>query len=279
MGPGDHRAVLRRRPGVDIEAAYAAQWAFVQSKLDAGDKLIGVKLGLTSWAKQEAMGVTEPLYAWITSGMIAGAGQPVDRQSLIQPRGAGDRLPAGPRRHRACDRHQRAGRHQRPSSPRWISSTPGTATTVHLAGRHRRQRQRGTGRARPAGPPTWSTCGWSAARCERGDRGGHGGGGGHGCTRQLRWPGGWPTASAHAVSACARDGWCCPVASPHRCRSNRARQSRQNWTGWVRWRSTAARGHSVSSWRRLVRVSSISSDPCPDRMVRVAYTVKPLIWP
>ena len=111
-----------------------------------------------------------------------------------------------------------------------------------------------------------------------GDRGGHGGGGGHGGTRQPRWPG-WPTASAHAVSACARDGWCCPVASPRRCRSNRARPSRQNWTGWVRWRSTAARGHSVSSWRRLVRVSSISSDPCPDRMVRVAYKVKPLIWP
>ena len=130
----------------------------------------------------------------------------------------------------------------------------------------------------PQARPTWSTCGWSAARCERGDRGGHGGGGGHGGTRQPRWPG-WPTASAHAVSACARDGWCCPVASPRRCRSNRARPSRQNWTGWVRWRSTAARGHSVSSWRRLVRVSSISSDPCPDRMVRVAYKVKPLIWP
>src|SRR5271165_3484107 len=140
-------------PGIDIEAAYAAQWAFVQSKLDAGYKLIGVKPGLTSRAKQEAMGVTEPLYGWITSGMIAGAGQPVDRHSLIQPRGAGDRIPAGPERHRARDRHQRAGRHQRPSSPRWISSTPGTATTVHLAGRHRRQRQRGTGRARPPGPP------------------------------------------------------------------------------------------------------------------------------
>lgn len=97
-------------------------------------------------------------------------------------------------------------------------------------------------------------------------------------TRQSRWPG-WPTASAHVVSACARDGWCCPVASPRRCRSNRARPSRQNWTGWVRWRSTLARGHSVSSWRRLVRVSSTSSDPRPDRMVRVAYKVKPLIWP
>jgi hypothetical protein len=40
--------------GIDIEAAYAAQWAFVQSKLDAGYKLIGVKLGLTSWAEVAA---------------------------------------------------------------------------------------------------------------------------------------------------------------------------------------------------------------------------------
>ena len=163
-------------------------------------------------------------------------GQPVDRHSLIQPRGAGDRLPAGPRRHRACDRHQRAGRHQRPSSPRWISSIPGTATTVHLAGCHRRQRQRGTGRARPpARLADLVDLRLVGCALRAGDRGGHGGGGGHGGTRQPRWPG-WPTASAHAVSACARDGWCCPVASPRRCRSNRARPSRQNWTGWVRWR-------------------------------------------
>ncbi len=264
--------------GIDIEAAYAAQWAFVQSKLDADDKLIGVKLGLTSWAKQEAMGVTEPLYGWITSGMIAGAGQPVDRQSLIQPRGAGDRLPAGPRRHRARDRHQRPGRHQRPSSPRWISSTPGTATTVSPCRTSSPTMPARDGSCSPPGPPTWSTCGWSAAYCERGGPWRPRRRGRSWSTRQSRWLG-WPTASAHAVSACARDGWCCPVASPRRCRSNRARPSPQNWTGWVRWRSTAAGGHSVSSWRRLVRVSSISSDPCPDRMVRVAYKVKPLIWP
>jgi 2-keto-4-pentenoate hydratase len=27
--------------GIDIETAYAAQWAFVQSKLDAGEQLTG----------------------------------------------------------------------------------------------------------------------------------------------------------------------------------------------------------------------------------------------
>jgi 2-oxo-3-hexenedioate decarboxylase len=75
-----------RHPDIDIDTAYAAQWAFVESKLDAGEQLTGAKLGLTSRAKQEAMGVAEPLYGWITSGMISPYGEPVDRGSLIHPR-------------------------------------------------------------------------------------------------------------------------------------------------------------------------------------------------
>ena len=38
-------------------------------------------------------------------------------------------------------------------------------------------------------------------------------------------------------------------------------------------------GYSASTSRRLVLVSSTSSSPPPDRMVLVAYRVKPLIWP
>jgi hypothetical protein len=95
-------------------------------------------------------------------------GRPVDRHSLIQPRGAGDRLPAGPRRHRDSDRHQRAGRHLRPSSPRWISSTPGTATTVSPCRTSSPAMPARDGSCSPPGPPTWSTCGWPAVCCERG---------------------------------------------------------------------------------------------------------------
>ena len=73
-------------PDLDVETAYAAQWEFVQAKLGAGEQLAGAKLGLTSRAKQEAMGLAEPLYGWITSGMIVDYGGPVDRSSLIHPR-------------------------------------------------------------------------------------------------------------------------------------------------------------------------------------------------
>src|ERR1700735_2406776 len=75
-----------RHSDIDIETAYAAQWEFVQSKLNAGEQLTGAKLGLTSRAKQEAMNVAEPLYGWINSGMIVTAGGPVDRGRLIHPR-------------------------------------------------------------------------------------------------------------------------------------------------------------------------------------------------
>ena len=75
-----------RHPDISTDTAYEAQWEFVHAKLDAGEQLAGAKLGLTSRAKQEAMGVAEPLYGWVTSGMIAGHGAPVNRGSLIHPR-------------------------------------------------------------------------------------------------------------------------------------------------------------------------------------------------
>jgi len=73
-------------PDLDVETAYAAQAAFIAAKLAAGDILVGAKLGLTSRAKQQAMGVSEPLYGMITSSMLAPYGEPVDRAALIHPR-------------------------------------------------------------------------------------------------------------------------------------------------------------------------------------------------
>jgi 2-oxo-3-hexenedioate decarboxylase len=73
-------------PDLDLETAYAAQWAGVQAKLDAGEQLVGAKLGLTSKAKQQVMNVDSPLYGFVTSGMLASYGEPVQLAELIQPR-------------------------------------------------------------------------------------------------------------------------------------------------------------------------------------------------
>ncbi|MGH8929899.1 MAG: 2-keto-4-pentenoate hydratase [Egibacteraceae bacterium] len=73
-------------PDLDLATAYEAQWLAVRDRIERGERLIGAKLGLTSRAKQEAMGVAEPLYGWLTSGMLADPGAPLDLDQLIAPR-------------------------------------------------------------------------------------------------------------------------------------------------------------------------------------------------
>jgi len=73
-------------PDFDVEAAYEAQRLFVLAKADAGDAIVGAKLGLTSRAKQQAMNVDAPLYGTVTASMLAPYGQPLDLTALIHPR-------------------------------------------------------------------------------------------------------------------------------------------------------------------------------------------------
>jgi len=73
-------------PGLDADTGYRAQRMVVQHRLDHGERVIGAKLGLTSRAKQEAMGVYEPLYGWLTSGMVHPYGEPLPLAELIHPR-------------------------------------------------------------------------------------------------------------------------------------------------------------------------------------------------
>lgn len=73
-------------PDLDMETAYAAQWAGIEAKLKEGQSLVGAKLGLTSKAKQQVMNVNDPLYAFVTNGMIGPYGEPVDLANFIHPR-------------------------------------------------------------------------------------------------------------------------------------------------------------------------------------------------
>jgi 2-oxo-3-hexenedioate decarboxylase len=71
-------------PALDLETAYAIQDEALRLRRERGETLIGLKLGLTSRAKQERMGITSPLLAWLTDAMVLPAGVPVP--SLIHPR-------------------------------------------------------------------------------------------------------------------------------------------------------------------------------------------------
>ena len=73
-------------PELDLETGYAIQDMTLARRLERGEKLIGIKLGLTSRAKQQRMGVHFPFVAWLTDAMILPAGDPVPQDKLIHPR-------------------------------------------------------------------------------------------------------------------------------------------------------------------------------------------------
>jgi len=73
-------------PDLDLRTAYAVQDETLRRRLARGETLVGVKLGLTSRAKQRRMNVAAPLVAWLTDAMILPAGEPVPQGKLIHPR-------------------------------------------------------------------------------------------------------------------------------------------------------------------------------------------------
>ncbi|MCZ4534620.1 4-oxalocrotonate decarboxylase [Gordonia terrae] len=73
-------------PELDLDAAYTAQDVALADRMSNGERITGVKLGLTSRAKQQQMGVDVPSVAWLTDAMALPAGLPVPRGQLIHPR-------------------------------------------------------------------------------------------------------------------------------------------------------------------------------------------------
>lgn len=82
----DRGPITAEYPDLDLDAAYVAQDRLIERKVAAGETVIGVKLGLTSSAKQRRMGIDAPLTAWLTDAMVLPAGEPAPMDRLIHPR-------------------------------------------------------------------------------------------------------------------------------------------------------------------------------------------------
>ena len=65
---------------------YEIQNKVIDHRLKDGETIIGVKAGLTSVAKQQAMGVNEPVYGFITDRMVIQSGNKTDLSRFIHPR-------------------------------------------------------------------------------------------------------------------------------------------------------------------------------------------------
>lgn len=85
-----HRRVvsplLERAPDMSLSDAYAVQLQFVSRRVQAGEAIIGKKIGLTSKPVQDYLGVYEPDFGQLTSGMLRTEDQGIDLNELIQPK-------------------------------------------------------------------------------------------------------------------------------------------------------------------------------------------------
>ncbi len=79
-------AITKQVDELSIDDAYAIQAALLELQLGRGDTLAGAKLGLTSVAKQEQMGVSEPVYGWVRSSTVIGTDGNVTLSDYIHPR-------------------------------------------------------------------------------------------------------------------------------------------------------------------------------------------------
>ncbi|MEV0029578.1 4-oxalocrotonate decarboxylase [Nocardia sp. NPDC050793] len=73
-------------PTLDTATAYCIQDEALSQRIERGETVVGVKLGLTSPAKQRQMGVSAPLTAWLTDAMALPTGTPLPQDLLIHPR-------------------------------------------------------------------------------------------------------------------------------------------------------------------------------------------------
>lgn len=75
-----------RHPQLTVADAYAIQGLVARARLDAGAELVGRKVGLTSAAMQQMMGVEEPDFGRVFADELIESGGFAPRDELIQPR-------------------------------------------------------------------------------------------------------------------------------------------------------------------------------------------------
>lgn len=79
-----------RVSGLTIADAYLIQSRLVQRRIDAGEHIVGKKIGVTSAPVQQMLGVFEPDFGQLLSGMVYRNGDTIKLSSLIAPRAEGE---------------------------------------------------------------------------------------------------------------------------------------------------------------------------------------------
>ena len=75
---------------ISIEDAYHIQQRMIARRIDKGEKVIGKKIGVTSQAVMNLLGVHQPDFGYLLDGMVYNEGESIPMDSLIQPKAEGE---------------------------------------------------------------------------------------------------------------------------------------------------------------------------------------------
>lgn len=79
-----------RHPDITVEHAYRIQQRLNARRIDAGERIVGKKIGVTSAAVMNMLGVYQPDFGMLTDGMVYNEGEAIPGDTLIQPKAEGE---------------------------------------------------------------------------------------------------------------------------------------------------------------------------------------------
>lgn len=79
-----------RHSDITIADAYAIQQRMMARRLAAGERVVGKKIGVTSAAVMNMLGVFQPDFGWLTDAMVYNEGEAIPANTLIQPKAEGE---------------------------------------------------------------------------------------------------------------------------------------------------------------------------------------------
>ena len=82
--------LTNRHADITIADAYRIQQRMLARRLEAGERVVGKKIGVTSAAVMNMLGVFQPDFGYMLDGMIVAQGESIAMSTLIQPKAEGE---------------------------------------------------------------------------------------------------------------------------------------------------------------------------------------------
>jgi 2-oxopent-4-enoate/cis-2-oxohex-4-enoate hydratase len=82
--------LTERYPDLTLKQAYGIQQHLMARRMDDGERVVGKKIGVTSQAVMNLLGVGQPDFGILTDAMTVNSGEVIAASSLIQPKAEGE---------------------------------------------------------------------------------------------------------------------------------------------------------------------------------------------